>query len=192
MKRPTAVEVRRPRMDGTRVDGLGRLRADRGRLALAWLEGAWIAFAAPLWVQGPRLRRLVGSSPGETASPPEVWQFSGTPEPRVRAALGMLRLLARLPRSPWRNTCLYRSIVVCRCLHARGVAARVALGARHLARTEGPGADAPATDAGLARIAAHAWVEAWEEAQLGTSGRAPAAPPTAHFTPFRASRGVGP
>lgn len=63
----------------------------------------------------------------------------------ARAARGMLRRLARLPLSPWRNTCLYRSIAECLVLRYYGVPAAVRLGVRNEAPPHGA-------------IVAHAWV----------------------------------
>ena len=64
-------------------------------------------------------------------------------DPRaVATALFTLRLLGRIPGSPWRNTCLYRSIAECLVLRGRGVDARRRIGV--------------GTEAGA--VVAHAWV----------------------------------
>jgi hypothetical protein len=105
----------------------------------SWLMGAWIALVTPVWVRGGRLRTLLQQTrpvPGERRDP----------ERTLRAARSALRLLARLPLSPWRNTCLYRSVAVCRCLRTAGVPARLRIGVR-------------AGETGGGNVAAHAWVE---------------------------------
>lgn len=103
----------------------------------AWI-GAWVALSTPFWVCSRPLGRLLALPDRPRAPSPDV-AFS------VRVSLVTLRRLARLPASPWRNTCLYRSVATCRCLRAHGLEARLRLGVRR----DGTGSG----------IAAHAWVE---------------------------------
>ncbi len=101
-------------------------------------DGIRAALSAPAWVRGTRFSTLI--------APPERL---GPPRPRGRAegaAVRAVGLLARLPGSPWRDTCLYRSTAACLALRARGIPAVVRLGVRRDGGDEGA-------------IAAHAWVE---------------------------------
>ncbi|HEX2081600.1 MAG TPA: lasso peptide biosynthesis B2 protein [Longimicrobium sp.] len=110
------------------------------RTAGAALTGAWCALRAALWLRGDRWRELL--TPPAAARP-------GASAPRgvVRASRAGVRLLARLPRSPWRNTCLYRSVAECLALRRYGVPAVVRIGVRSGGEGEDP-------------ILAHAWVVA--------------------------------
>lgn len=67
------------------------------------------------------------------------------PEHEVRSAFRLLAGASRLPGGIWRNTCLYRAVVECGVLRARGIRSRVALGV--------------ARDAG-SDVIAHAWAVA--------------------------------
>ena len=67
------------------------------------------------------------------------------PEPEVRSAFRLLAGASRLPGGLWRNTCLYRAVVECGVLRARGIRSHVALGV--------------ARDAG-SDVVAHAWAVA--------------------------------
>lgn len=105
-----------------------------------WLVGAWIAVTTPAWLRGRRLRSLMGStSPGSPGTPGATGS--------AQVALAMLRRLSWFPFSPWRDTCLYRSVAICRSLRACGIRARLRLGVRGPKRGEDDG------------IFAHAWVE---------------------------------
>lgn len=100
----------------------------------AVLAGVRAALASPRWIDGPRLTELLREPPP-------------APERRVpRGATGsamlLLRALARLPRSPWRNTCLYRSVAECLVLRRYGVPATLMIGVKN----------------GTGDIQAHAWV----------------------------------
>lgn len=104
----------------------------------AVLAGAWAALRAPWWLEGDRLSTLLrppAEAPGSPAS---------APRGAVGGALRTVALLSRLPRSPWRNTCLYQSAAECLVLRRYGVPALVRIGARR-------------DDAG-GEILAHAWV----------------------------------
>lgn len=105
-------------------------------------RGSWVALTTPAWLRSDRIQRLMAED--------AVGRASGRPpEAMVRAARATLARLARIPFSPWRNTCLFRSIAICRCLRDAGVPARLRIGVS---------GDAEAAGAGD-RVAAHAWVE---------------------------------
>jgi hypothetical protein len=91
--------------------------------------------------------------PGATSQPDT--------ESAQRTAVAILRLLARLPASPWKATCLYRAIAVCLLLRWSGVAAILRIGA---ASTASAASTAAATAQAHAHsrdsdLTAHAWVE---------------------------------
>jgi hypothetical protein len=109
---------------------------------LALLAAVRAAAEAPLWLREPRLGALLrpaGVAPG------------GAPGDRAERAVvhsrRVLALLARLPRSPWRNTCLFRSAAECLVLRRHGIDAHVEIGVRR---------DGDSVDG----VAAHAWVVA--------------------------------
>jgi len=110
-------------------------------LAGAALTGAWSALQVPLWLRGDRWRELLTPPAG---APTAVRPPRGV----MRAARGGVRALAAVPGSPWKNTCLYRSVAECLALRRYGVPAVVRIGVR-------PGDGADATP-----IVAHAWVVA--------------------------------
>jgi hypothetical protein len=117
----------------------------------AALAGAWAALRAPFWLEGPRLAALL-------RAPADSRRAAAPPRGAVSAAMRTVGLLARLPRSPWRNTCLYRSVAECLVLRRYGVPAQVRIGVR---------SDAEGGRGG--EILAHAWV-----VRAGESGdRAP-------------------
>ena len=107
-------------------------------LAGAALTGAWAALRTPLWLRGRRWTTLLAppahSAPGAVAA-----------RGAVRAARAGVRALAAVPGSPWRNTCLYRSVAECLALRRYGIPAVVRIGVR-----AGEGSETP--------IVAHAWV----------------------------------
>jgi hypothetical protein len=140
-----------------------------GRLA-CWARGGWVGLTTPLWLRRQRLRLLL-----EPAA--ELAPRDGDPAEQVRMAWLVLRVLGRLPYSPWRNTCLFRSIARCRCLRAQGVAARIRVGVRHDGGGEQP-------------VAAHAWVEvAGSAASPGSAAESADNP--ASFILFRPGSAVG-
>jgi hypothetical protein len=98
------------------------------------MRGVLAALVAPLLLRSGWWRTLLRP---RTAS--------GRPAARPRLGPGMLvlRLLARLPHSPWRATCLFRSVVACTALRASGHDAVLRLGVQ-------------SSDGGTL---AHAWVE---------------------------------
>ena len=106
----------------------------------ALARGTWAALRAPFWLRAHRLRHLLEPA-GVEAAP------GRDPHPALRITHGVLRLLSAAPRSPWRNTCLYRSVAECLVLRGYGLDARVCIGVRN---APGP----------LVRgeIVAHAWV----------------------------------
>ena len=109
-------------------------------LAGAALTGAWAALRTPLWLRGDRWRELL-------VPPPAAAGGVGAPRGTARAARGGVRALAAIPGSPWRNTCLYRSVAECLALRRYGVPAVVRIGVR-------------SGEEGAAPIVAHAWVVA--------------------------------
>jgi hypothetical protein len=121
----------------------------------AVLAGAWAALRAPWWLEGDRLSTLLrppadaradaaaSTGAGVTADP---HPSAEAPRGAVGAAVRTVALLSRLPRSPWRNTCLYRSAAECLVLRRYGVPALVRIGVRGDGEPDGGG------------ILAHAWV----------------------------------
>lgn len=108
--------------------------------AAALAHGVCSALITPLWLDRQGLARL------QCARTRRVSTLSGTHvETCVRAAHATLRQLARLPRSPWKTTCLYRSVAECVALRSLGVQARLVIGVK------GTGSPSGA-------ILAHAWV----------------------------------
>lgn len=116
-----------------------------------WIRGSWIAVTSPLWLDGSRLRSLMSEPPAGPAP-------SADPFQSCRASLAVLRRLSSVPLSPWKYTCLYRSVSVCRCLRSCGLGARLQLGARPSSR-QSPG------------VSAHAWVEI--DSSAGVDGELP-------------------
>jgi hypothetical protein len=104
----------------------------------AVLAGAWAGLRAPWWLEGERLHALL--------RPPAQADGADAPRGAVSAAVRTVALLSRLPRSPWRNTCLYRSTAECLVLRRYGVPALVRIGARRDDAANG------------GEILAHAWV----------------------------------
>lgn len=98
------------------------------------LTGVGAALRAPLWIRDGRWRGLLAPS----ADAPT----GRDPAPAIRAALLTLRILGRVPGTPWRNTCLFRGVAECLVLRGCGVNARLRIGVG----TEG------------AEVIAHAWV----------------------------------
>ena len=102
----------------------------------AVLAGVRAALDSRRWIDGPRLAELL-------REPPAARPGARVPRGGVGAALILLKVLGRIPGSPWRNTCLYRSVAECLVLRRYGVSAIVKIGVR-----TGDEAD----------IEAHAWV----------------------------------
>ena len=101
--------------------------------------GISAAVRSPRWIEGSHLDQLM-------RDPERPILVSRDPALATKASAIALRLLARLPLTPWHNTCLYRSVAECIALRHCGIAARLRLG---VARESG------AEEA----ITAHAWVE---------------------------------
>lgn len=102
--------------------------------------GVWAALRVPLWLRGRRWTELL--------RPPADGADAAVAPPRgtIGSARLAIKALAAVPGSPWRNTCLYRSVAECLALRRYGVPAVVRIGVR--------AADAP----GGEPILAHAWV----------------------------------
>lgn len=103
------------------------------------IRGVSAALRLPLLMRGDAFARLLVPASGPRDRGIE-------PETAIRSALLTLRLLARLRLRPWRNTCLYRSVLRCVLLREGGRAATLRIGATR-------GRDV--ADA----VRAHAWVE---------------------------------
>jgi hypothetical protein len=102
------------------------------------VHGVRVALATPSYIERRLPELLERSRPqGRVAVDPAA---------AIKAAHRALRVLARIPGSPWRNTCLYRSVAECVLLRAHGVAARLCLGVE----------SQPGSRPG---VEAHAWVE---------------------------------
>jgi hypothetical protein len=99
------------------------------------IVGGWAALRTPVWLSGMRLESLV--------TPPLASNGHPVAADRIRAARGALRLLARLPGSPWRATCLYRCAAEVLLRREAGQGAVLQLGVRRSGE----------------EIGAHAWVE---------------------------------
>ena len=104
------------------------------RSPLGMLAGARAALASRRWIDGPRLTELLRDPPPA----PE----RRVPRGATGAAMLLLKVLARLPGSAWRNTCLYRSVAECLVLRRYGVPAMLRIGVK----------------SGDGDIEAHAWV----------------------------------
>jgi len=100
----------------------------------AVLAGVRAALQSPRWMDGARLAELLRDPPPQ----PE----RRVPRGATGSAMLLLRVLARLPGSRWRNTCLYRSVAECLVLRRYGVPATLRIGVRN----------------GTGDIEAHAWV----------------------------------
>lgn len=108
-------------------------------LAGAAAAGVWAALRVPLWLRGRRWTELL-------SPPTDAPAHAPLPRGAARAARGAVKVLAAVPGSPWRNTCLYRSVAECLALRRYGVPAVVRIGVR---AADGPGRQP---------ILAHAWV----------------------------------
>ena len=102
--------------------------------------GFWSALTSPIWIDQKGLHALL-------RWPSSVDGAGHHATAAVRAAAAVLARLSRLPLSPWRNTCLYRSIAICLSLRSCGVRARLRLGVRSPESGEENG------------VFAHAWVD---------------------------------
>ena len=91
-----------------------------------------------------RSPRLIERSLRTLLEPPELSRRSTTDSTRaIWVSQRMLRILAMLPGSYWRNTCLYRSVAECVVRRSHGSPARVVIGVGN-------------TDD---QVVAHSWVE---------------------------------
>lgn len=85
---------------------------------IAHVRALAAALMTPVWVAGGRWRALLEPRSGAAAAA----------APAIRTAERAVGWLSRLPRSPWRATCLYRGVAVCLLLRWSGVAAVLRLG----------------------------------------------------------------
>ena len=116
-------------------------------VAGAVLAGARAALAAPRWIEGPRLRELL-------RPPSRVAPERRVPRGATGSAMRLIGLLARVPGSPWRNTCLYRGVAECLVLRRYGVPAVLRIGVK----------------SGEGDIEAHAWVVRADRATQDSGG----------------------
>ncbi len=157
------------------------------------LKGVAAALVAPWHLEGERLERLLEPSAGgayrasDGAAHPALEdgtdraaedaahhasdgaaarrRESADCRAAVRWANRALRILARLPASPWRNTCLYRATAGCLALRWLGEPASLVIGARRDSRS--------------GEIQAHAWIEAPALGPAPDDGYRPLARPAA-------------
>jgi hypothetical protein len=104
-----------------------------GRLP-AHFMAAGVTLTLPLYIDRGGWHALLTNEQPTAARAPQVQA--------MRTSLRLLRVLSWLPRSPWRTTCFYRSVAVCRVMRQTGVDAVLKIGAL-------PGSE----------VKAHAWVE---------------------------------
>jgi len=137
---------------------------------VAMTTGVYATFVAPWWIAGRRLDSLLTDAPStHTGFAMHHDLHHDAITLGVRATQWLLPRLARLPRSAWRNTCLYQSVAECVLLRTLGISATLVLGVRSTAdaiHTTEPSENAPA-------IAAHAWVTS---APRGHEGYVPLTP----------------
>jgi hypothetical protein len=131
-------------------------------------QGVRVALATPSYIER-RLPELMERSHPQA-------RIALDPAAAIKAAHRALRVLARIPGSPWRNTCLYRSVAECVLLRAYGVPARLCIG------VERQPASAPG-------VAAHAWVESDAEDLVPKS--APPSPSTVRLVGAQPPRPYG-
>jgi len=116
----------------------------------AVVYGAAAALVSPWHLNGTRLKRLLADAAGPD-------RHAAVPaDAALRSANGTLRLLSRVPASPWRNTCLFRSVAGCLALRWLGMPAQLRIGARRA----GEAAD----------LQAHAWIQGFDDEALDESG----------------------
>ena len=108
------------------------------RLLGGALTAAWAAARVPLWLHGRRWTELL-------QEPPPRPRRAAPPRGTLWTAVTTVRILAAVPGSPWKYTCLYRSVAECLVLRRYGYPAVVRIGVRG-ERGPNPG------------IVAHAWV----------------------------------
>lgn len=123
-----------------------------------WLRAAWLGFSAAWdslrWIETGGVAELADGFGGEEDP---LGPTGALADRADRAAFLALRLLARFPRSPWRATCLFRSVASCLVRRRLGLPARLALGVRP-------------DPCGGAAPAAHAWTEGTEEREERPEG----------------------
>lgn len=110
--------------------------------------GVWAVVVTPRWLSTDRLGSLLTLSTdhGRVSKTPLTPIDS---QLAIRVSRHTLHTLARLPASPWRNTCLFKSASECLILRRLGVPARIALGVK---KESSLSSDATP-------VQAHAWVE---------------------------------
>lgn len=110
--------------------------------------GAAAALVAPWHLEGDRVKRLLAPAP---AGRPHAAARSA-----VRVARGTIRVLSRLPFSPWRNTCLYRAVAGCLAARWLGGDVVVRIGTRR--------------DPETGAVVAHAWIDGTSDEPTSDAG----------------------
>lgn len=120
------------------------------RAGALW-AGVHAAVGAPWALRDAALAALVAEPEGAARAPvaggADVRADARQVETSVGVALRVLAWLSRVPRGPWRNTCLFRAAAECRAMRAAGLPAVVRIGVAREDAERG------------ASITAHAWVE---------------------------------
>lgn len=99
------------------------------------------ALVTPLWLRGNRWQDLLHA-------PARLDPVRPLPAPALMLAERTLRVLARVPGSPWRATCLYRCVAATLLWRDHGIPSVLRIGAAAtLSSIAEPG------------VRAHAWVE---------------------------------
>jgi len=125
--------------------------ATGGRVGRRWpslpalVAGAVAVGRVPFRINAAALEPMMRPLAGDAILPAAESRRRALDALRVTRAL--LSRLARIPGSPWRNTCLYRSIAAHAALSWYGVPTRLRIGVRRATSDETTG------------IVAHAWLD---------------------------------
>lgn len=133
----------------------------------AFVVGAVAVARVPFRIHGDAIEAMMRPpAEGAPLPDPEVRRRAGE---ALRVTRALLSRLARVPGSPWRNTCLYRSIAAHLVLARYGVPVRLRIGVRRATHGASPG------------IVAHAWLECEDPALAAEwwPGLTPLEPPAA-------------
>jgi hypothetical protein len=110
--------------------------------------GAVAALVAPWHLEGRRLKRLLAPVDGR----PDASDAHAA----ARWARRGIRILSRLPFSPWRDTCLYRAVAACLAIRWIGGDAIVRIGTRR--------------DPETGEVVAHAWIDGTPDEPAADAG----------------------
>jgi|GEM_PF-2133322 len=106
--------------------------------------GGRAALSTPYWLHAGRLATLRSSDGLAPLAAPAAGSALA-----VRVAIGLVQRLSRVPLSPWKDTCLFRSVAECLALRGSAIPARLVIGVRN---SQPP----------FGAIEAHAWVSRGE------------------------------